>query len=190
MATTNVKRIQMDMRDVLRKDMLKDHVDLHYEATETEQNLYVLMRDLDEPYGEESEFLMKMNVKGFPFYAPLITMMTPNGRFVVREPICMGNVSGYHQDEWREGTTLEIIIAAIMRDMSDTVTLWADNDSSIGHISYATSKACIAAKTEAAASSKSHNMDNAETRMILEKMGVLERASKKSRLVCDLTKSP
>ena len=57
--------------------------------------------------------------KEFPFKAPHIQLLNPNGRFELRTNICIDGYTAWHENSWSATKNIAIIIRAVRSIFSD-----------------------------------------------------------------------
>lgn len=75
---------------------------------------YFVFYNLDDPY-KGGEYLGEIKFpKDYPFSAPVIRMLTPNGRFQAEVNLCVNGISHYHNNNWSPMyKTPEVLVALL-----------------------------------------------------------------------------
>ncbi len=119
------KRIIGDIK-LLKKEPL-DFAD----AVPDETNMlvwYFLLKGPDDSYYEGGHYIGKILFpENYPFSPPDFMMLTPSGRFMVNQKICLSN-SGYHANEWTPEWNIRSILLGFLSIMLD------DTEHGISHI--------------------------------------------------------
>ena len=71
----------------------------------------------DTPY-ERGWYVMKIKFKPtYPFAAPAVSVLTPNGRFAENQSICM-SMTEWHQESWNPAWSSQAIVTGFISFMS------------------------------------------------------------------------
>lgn len=89
---------------------------------------YFVFHSLDKPY-EGGVYFGKLNfTANYPFEAPTIEFITPNGRFTPRMKICT-TFSHFHPEQWSTSWTIESMLIGLLSFM------YEESPESVGGIS-------------------------------------------------------
>lgn len=76
------------------------------------QKFYAILRNMDGSY-EGGEYILEIKLPAdYPFSPPVISCITPNGRFQTSVNICL-SISHFHSESWSPLITLEKIILSV-----------------------------------------------------------------------------
>lgn len=108
-----VKRVLKEIKDYKEKPESEKKVySLSFEENDL-QNFFVIIRSMDGVY-EGGEYILRIKLPDeYPFKPPVISCMTPNGRFKEEVNICL-NISHFHSESWSPLINLEKIILSVM----------------------------------------------------------------------------
>jgi ubiquitin-protein ligase len=149
-----VKRIMKEIKEYEASD--KKAFTLAYDE-ERLGEFYAILRSLDGVY-EGGEYILKIKLPDdYPFKPPVISCITPSGRFIVSATICL-NISHYHAETWSPLITVEKLIQSVMSVFYDHTI------EGVG-----STKASDNEKKIMAAQSKAYNLKHNKTILDMEK---------------------
>ena len=106
------KRILKEIKDLQEKS--KD--DLGFSISFQEsclQEMFFIMRSLDGDY-QGGEYILRVKLPdNYPYSPPVISCLTPNGRFSPETNICL-NISRFHSESWSPLITLEKLVLSVI----------------------------------------------------------------------------
>jgi ubiquitin-conjugating enzyme E2 J2 len=121
------KRLITDFR-LVRKEPL-DLIDASPDDSDMLTWYFIIKGPPDSVY-EGGWYLGKiMHNEDYPFKPPNFMMLTPSGRFIPNEKICMSNTS-YHSDEWSSTWNINTILLGFLSIMMD------EKEHGISHIKH------------------------------------------------------
>lgn len=120
-----LKRLKNDYK------LLRKSKDPNFEAQPDPNNLliwWVLIKGSKDTDYEGGYYLIKIiHDKNYPINPPNFMMMTPSGRYIIEQKICISNTT-YHANEWSPSWTIESQIVGFISIMND------DREHGISHI--------------------------------------------------------
>ena len=79
---------------------------------------HVLIEGARETPYEGGWYVMRIRFKaGYPFEAPAVSMLTPNGRFAVGQSVCM-SMTEWHQESWNPAWSASCIVTGFISFMN------------------------------------------------------------------------
>ena len=79
---------------------------------------HVLIEGARETPYEGGWYVMRIRFKaGYPFQAPAVSMLTPNGRFAVGQSVCM-SMTEWHQESWNPAWSASCIVTGFISFMN------------------------------------------------------------------------
>lgn len=108
-----VKRVLKEIKEYKEKPGSGRKIySLSFDETEM-QNFFAIVRSLEGDY-EGGEYILRIKLPDeYPFKPPVISCMTPNGRFQPESSICL-NISHFHSETWSPLLNLEKIILSVI----------------------------------------------------------------------------
>lgn len=84
-----------------------------------DQWLFLFDGPIQTPF-EGGQYMGKLKLDDdWPIKPPVISVLTPNGRFVAGNAICINGLSHYHNESYSSTTTVEMIIRAMISFMAE-----------------------------------------------------------------------
>lgn len=93
--------------------------DLHVDESNSLVLFFLIDGPADTPF-ESGEYVMQIDLpKEYPWKAPHLKFLTPNGRFLVNKSICVAGVTSQHANDWTPQQTLMTILVSIISFMTE-----------------------------------------------------------------------
>lgn len=89
---------------------------------------YYLFHKLDDPYTDGVYMGEIKFPKDYPFSAPVINMLTPNGRFQAGVNLCVAGLTHYHNGSWSSMYKTPEVLVGLLSFFYD--------DKDVGHVGY------------------------------------------------------
>ena len=146
-------RLKCEILEVQKSDVI-----LGYGfAGDNKNNWYFLIRGPEKTDYDGGEYIFHVKLgEEWPFKAPVISMITPSGRFAPGKTICIDGLSSYHGSNYTPSMRLALLVVGVLSIMTD------DKENGISHIHESSDK-----KKEYAKKSRDFNKDWSEKNNIV-----------------------
>lgn len=114
----NSKRIQKEITQLRRElpPFVKDFAIINDNLYEL---VFLIEKILDTPFSE-GQYVLKVSLpKEYPFRAPKIFFLTPNGRFQINESICIAGLSQHHKEDWSAQQNIASLLISVISFMNE-----------------------------------------------------------------------
>lgn len=116
MATVFESRIKSEYKKAIKHNKEKKSFIIHPDPDDLHM-WYVLLYDLDDPY-KGGEYLVQFKLpKEYPFKSPVVKFLTPNGRYILNDAICIYGVTHFHEEANNSATDLCSMVLGVISTM-------------------------------------------------------------------------
>lgn len=110
---SEIKRFRDDPPPFVRK--------LYVDELNSHLLFFLIDGPVETPF-ESGEYVMQMNLPPeYPFKAPQLKFLTPNGRFTVNKSVCIAGVSAHHESEWSCQQNIMTMLIGVISFMTEDI---------------------------------------------------------------------